>query len=150
MWKSLISIFNWENPTRYGYIVYADCMYIQSICIVYIYIYILICIHTYMRWTMTHTYIRKEFMERCTEIFSTYPLGGISSLVSKGDSLIVQFTFFSPKSTLKKEQKQQMAPYQSSLFISSWESFSKYCIVGLSFCRHCTDITSLEICWREY
>ena len=85
-------------------------------------------------------------MKRCTKIFRTYLLGGISSLVSKGDSLIVQFTFFSPKSILKKGQKQQMTPYEFSFFISSYESFSKYCIVGLSFCWHCIDIISLEIC----
>lgn len=85
-------------------------------------------------------------MERCTKIFCTYTLGGILSWVLKGDSLIVQFTYFSPKSILKKEQKQQMTPYQPSFFISSYESFSKYGIVGLSFCWHCVDIISLEIC----
>ena len=128
-------------------------IWIYSICISYVYteymhrIYIYTHIYT-NTFIYIHTYIYsgKNLWRDVLKFFCTYTLGGILSWVLKGDSLIVQFTYFSPKSILKKEQKQQMTPYQSSFFNSSYESFSKYGIVGLSFCWHCVDIISLEIC----
>ena len=70
--------------------------------ILYVYTY------TYMRWTLMHIPIfRQEFMERYTKIFSTYPSGGIWSLVWKGDSLIVWFAF-SPENVFFKTQEQNL------------------------------------------
>lgn len=76
-------------------------------------------------------YIHIYEMEGCTKIFSTYPLGGIWSLIWKGDSLIVQFAFFHVyylKNKTKQKQKQQIA------------------LLPIYSLFHGTDIISLETC----
>lgn len=55
--------------------------------------YMCVYTHMYVTWTLTFTYIQKRIYGE-NQICSTDPWGEIWSLMWKGDSLIVQFSFF--------------------------------------------------------